>query len=70
MNDPQVPQNPGRVLCKFDGMLVIAEVQATKDGQPGKCPQCGSVDFHENAGWSECDCGFAYLTSGIKKITN
>ena len=58
----------GHVLCKYGGCLVIAEVHPRSDNQPGKCPECGGTEFTELAGWTECDCGFAYLTSDLLKI--
>ena len=58
-----------RALCKFRGMLVVAEVSVRTDGQPGRCPECGGSTFRENAGWTECDCGFAYLSSDVKRLT-
>ena len=57
-----------RALCKFRGMLVVAEVSVRTDGQPGRCPQCGSASFSEDAGWTECDCGFAYLSSDLERL--
>lgn len=57
-----------QALCKFRGMLVIAEVSIRKDGQHCSCPECNSTSFTENFGWTECDCGFAYLTSDIKRL--
>ena len=57
-----------RALCKFRGMLVVAEVSVRTDG-PGRCPECGSSTFRENAGWTECDCGFAYLSSDVERLT-
>jgi hypothetical protein len=58
-----------RALCKYRGMLVVAEVSVRTDGQPGRCPECGSSVFVENAGWTECDCGFAYLSSDVERLT-
>lgn len=57
-----------RALCKFRGMLVVAEVSVRTDGQPGRCPACGSTSFRESAGWTECDCGFAYLSSDLERL--
>ena len=57
-----------RVLCKHHGMLIVAEVSIRTDGEPGRCPQCGSTSFSENAGWTECDCGFAYLSSDVDRL--
>lgn len=57
-----------RVLCKFRGMLVIAEVSVRTDGEPGHCPECNATSFYEHCGWTECDCGFAYLTAHLEKI--
>jgi len=57
-----------RALCKFRGMLVIAEVSVRNDGAAGSCPECGATRFYKNAGWTECDCGFAYLSSDIAKL--
>lgn len=56
-----------RVLCKFRGMLVIAEVTKREDRE-GSCPECGSKEFRERYGWLECDCGFAYLKSHIEEL--
>lgn len=57
-----------RALCKFRGMLVVAEVSVKTDGQPGRCPECGATAFRANAGWIECDCGFAYLASDVERL--
>lgn len=55
-------------LCKFRGMLVIAEITLRTDGEKGHCPECGATEFYERHGWTECECGFAYLTSHIEKL--
>lgn len=65
MGNPTLPIS--RALCKFRGMLVIAEVSINPGG--GSCPECGSTDFFERHGWLECDCGFAYLKSDVERIT-
>ena len=57
-------------LCKFRGMLVIAEIVIRKDGVRGACPECSGTEFRERNGWTECDCGFAYLTADIRHWTN
>jgi hypothetical protein len=59
---------PYKVLCKFHGALVIAEVAVRKSGSPGACPQCGKTEFTESAGWTSCECGFAYLSSGLQRV--
>lgn len=56
------------VLCKYKGMLVIAEVSLRTDGEHGHCPECNATSFYERYGWTECDCGFAYLTAHLKKL--
>jgi hypothetical protein len=57
-----------RALCKFRGMLVVAEVSVRPDLTPGRCPECGSEQFTERYGWTECGCGFAYSTNDIQKL--
>ena len=57
-----------RALCKYRGMLVVAEVTIREDGTTGQCPECRATTFTENGDWTECDCGFAYLTSDIKRL--
>ena len=63
------PVLPCHSLCKFRGMLVIAEISVRTDGEPGRCPECGSTEFSEHNGWTECDCGFAYLSSDLERLT-
>lgn len=58
----------GCVLCKYRGCLVIAKVTVRDDGRPGLCPECGSARFSQYQGWTECDCGFAYLTADLVKL--
>lgn len=56
-----------RVLCKYRGQLVLAEVFANADGSAGRCPECGSTRFSDDGhGWAACDCGFAYLLSDVE----
>lgn len=57
-----------RVLCKYRGMLAIAGVSVRTDCQAGRCPECGATSFSERNGWSECDCGFAYLSSDVQRV--
>ena len=57
-----------KILCKFRGMLITAEVKVRSDDFGGKCPECGSKKFYDRHGWTECDCGFAYLTSDLNKV--
>jgi hypothetical protein len=64
MNGP-----PFKALCKFRGMLVLAEVSVRVDKSAGSCPECGGKEFRERDGWTECDCGFAYLTSDVTRLT-
>ena len=59
--------NQIRALCKYRGMLVIAEFSKCAKGQSGRCPECGATEFHEYAGWVECDCGFAINKSDYDK---
>ena len=49
------------ILCKWRGALVLMEVSKCKDGNTGKCPDCGNTKFTKIDGWAECDCGFAFL---------
>lgn len=59
-----------KALCKYRGLLVVAEVSVRTDGTNGSCPDCGNKEFHEHAGWAECDCGFAYLMADLDRIKN
>ena len=61
------------VLCKYEGLLVLFAVVRLPEGDYGKCPECGSTQFHNGTGWSrgwtECanpDCGFAVLTCHLE----
>jgi len=59
-----------RVLCKYRGALVIAEVASNPDC--GKCPECGGATVSDlGDGWMECDgeCGFAILKSDWERLT-
>ncbi len=57
-----------RVLCKYRGMLVIAEVNFVP-GNGTACPDCRCGRLAERSGWYECDqCGFAYLMSDVERI--
>lgn len=54
-------------LCKFRGMLVIAEVH--KSQGEGRCPCCGATKFYKHHGWLECECGdFSILEEHHKQI--
>ena len=58
-----------RALCKFHGMLVIAEFSVPSEGSQGSCPECGCTEFREVAGWIECyGCCFAILASDYTRI--
>ncbi len=60
-----------RALCKFRGMLVIAEVRPSRPGSPYRrgCPECHRKEFwREHGGWMECECGFAILTTDYDRV--
>ena len=55
-------------LCKYRGMLVVAEVVKAADGIGG-CWDCGSSRFRRHAGWVECcDCSFAIEEKAYDRI--
>jgi hypothetical protein len=55
-------------LCKWRGALIIAEFSRCKEGTTGHCPECGAAEFHNHAGWVECDCGFAITKTDYDRI--
>lgn len=59
-----------RALCKYRGMLVIAEFAQCEDGVDGRCPECGATSFNRVGGWVECDCGFAINESDYDRMTS
>ena len=65
---PDSEKKAQRVLVKFRGTLAIAEVSVRTDGTNGSCPECGATEFVERAGWTECDCGFAYLSADVERL--
>lgn len=64
----EIDKSTHRIVCIVNGALVVAEVTMTKHGQGLSCPQCPASRFTERAGWTKCDCGFAYSTAGLRKI--
>ena len=59
---------PIRALCKFRGLLVIAEFSKSNGHGEGRCPECGNSEFYTRYGWVECGCGFAINESDYNKI--
>ena len=42
-------------LCKYSGMLVIAEFSRSPPTRTGRCPLCQGTQFKRRHGWVECD---------------
>lgn len=61
-------QSTHRVLCILNGQLVIAEVTVNKGATGISCPQCFDPRFTDDGVWVQCDCGFSYDSSSLKKI--